>query len=183
MKISELQQYMGLPAQSPDFDRYLSAHKITARPVYNEIPIENISDTAGGLALLFRSKLGYQKIWGPVREEGEMIFTSLQAYSAKQNNGFSTYPHALPYGLHFDTTLAQAIALFGAPDLDHESGDSHVYLWDNWQEQGWSIAVCFLEHDRGIAFIDLEPKRLRPLKKRAESGQLPGMQDSASASD
>jgi hypothetical protein len=77
MKISELQQYMGLPAQSPDFDRYLSAHKITARPVYNEIPIEDISDTAGGLVLLFRSKLDYQKIWGPVREEGEMIFTSL----------------------------------------------------------------------------------------------------------
>jgi hypothetical protein len=25
MKISELQQYMGLPAQIPDFERYLSA--------------------------------------------------------------------------------------------------------------------------------------------------------------
>lgn len=167
MKINELQQYMGLPSQSPDFDRYLSAHGITERPVYNETPIDRISHKAGGLSLLFESKLGYKKIWGPAREEGEMIFTSFQVYGPNQGNGFCTYPHALPYGLRFDSTLAHAIALFGTPDLDHESGDDHVYLWDNWQEQGWSIAVCFLDHDRGIAFIDLEPKRLRPLKKKS----------------
>lgn len=166
MEISELMHFFGRPAQSVEFDAFLTAHGISQRPTFKDSPVERINQLEQGISLIFEERLGFEQYWGPAKENGEMIFASLQAYSEDNDSGFERYPHPLPYGLSFDSTLQQAVQIFGEPTVDHPSGDNRVYVWHNFHDKGYTVALCLLPDDKGISFFDLEPAKLRAPRKR-----------------
>lgn len=166
MKFTELQQYLGLPAQNIEFDKSLTASGISRRPEFRGSPVERINQVDTGISLVFESKSGFERFWGPAKEDGEMIFGSMQLFSEYNDSGFSRYQDTLPYGLSFNSTLKEALALFGQPTFDYESGPNHVYLWFNFQQAGWTFAICFLPAEKGVSFLSLEKAKLRPRRKR-----------------
>lgn len=166
MKITELQQYLGFPAQNIEFDKFLTASGISRRPKFLGSPVERINQIDTGISLVFESKSGFEKFWGPAKEDGEMIFGSMQVFSDHNDSGFSRYQDTLPYDLSFNTTVKEALALFGQPTLNHVSGPNHVFLWYDFQQAGWTFSICFLPGEKGVSFLSLEKAKLRPPRKR-----------------
>lgn len=165
MQIAELEQYLGLPPKSPSLDKYLTAHGVAERPVFKETPIELVNIPEKGVSLAFREKLGYERQWGPAREDGDMVFASMQVFNEEGEDGFARFAGDLPMGLRFSTTLKDAIAKFGEATTDHESGDEHVYLWHDAQGSGWTVVLGFFPNNRGISFISLEKAKLKAPRK------------------
>ncbi|GGC13157.1 hypothetical protein [Pseudoduganella buxea] len=159
MKINEVVQFFGLPAQNTEFDAYLTAHGISHRPVFKETPVDRISVKEKGISLGFDTDRHYLKFYGPLLDTGDMVLTSVQAYGAVNDSGFSEYPDALPYGLTFRSTLDEAVRIFGEPTLNHPSGPNRVYAWYN--HQGTTIGLCFLPDNQGISFIDLSKAKMK----------------------
>ena len=90
-----------------------------------------------------------------------MIFNEIQVYSEHNGSGFDRYLGDLPFGLTFETTLAQAKSIFDEPATDHQSGpENWVYVWYDYQ--GFTLGICFLPDDKGISFLSIEEKALRP---------------------
>lgn len=160
MKIEEVEKFLGLPAQSAEFDEYLTSHGISYRPIYKKKPVDRISVKQDGISLVFDTAILYRRTHGPLREEGEMILSSLQAYGEVNDSGYSQYPESLPYGLSFNSTLKEAVKIFGEPTLDHPSGNDRVYVWYDYR--GDTIGICFLRDDGGISFFDLSRKSNEP---------------------
>jgi len=164
MKIEDATKFFALPPQNKQFDTYLTSIGINERLVFDENPIERINKYDEGFSLTFDSKLGYEKWWGKAREEGEMIFSSLQVYSEHNDSGFSRYSGELPHGFTFASTLSQAISIMGTPTTDHPSGpENRVYVWYGYQ--GYTIGICFLPDDAGISFLSIGNVKIRPPKK------------------
>lgn len=160
MTISEVEQFFGLPAHSREFDSYLSARGMLHRPRYDGTPIDAIRDYKGGITLVFGTSWSYEEHHGPLTEEGDMVFESLQVYSEHNDSGFSRYPGALPYGLTFESTLQEALAIFGKPAVQHPSDLNRVYGWYDYF--GKTVSICFLPEGKGISFFDLERKKKLP---------------------
>ncbi|MGX9899577.1 hypothetical protein ACW0JT_06155 [Arthrobacter sp. SA17] len=159
-------QYLGFPAQNIEFDKSLTAKGISIRREFRGSPIERIIQFDTGISLVFESKSGFEKFRGPAQEDGEMIFGSLQVFSEYNDSGFSRYRDTLPHGLSFSSALKEARPLFGQAMFDHESGPNHMYLWYNFQQAGWTFAICFLPREKGISFLSLEKAELRPPRTR-----------------
>ena len=160
LDITEVARFLGLPAQNADFDKYLTAHGISYRPIFEGTPVDRINVVEKGISLLFDMKDVYETAIGTPREDGEMIFRSLQAYGAVNDSGFNKYSGPLPYNLSFETKLEEAINIFGPPTLNHPSGPNRVYLWYGYH--GTTIALCFLPEDKGLSFFSMENDSKEP---------------------
>ncbi len=159
MKINDVVQFFGLPAQNIEFDAYLTAHGISRRPVFKETPVDRISVKENGISLGFDTDRHYIKFYGPLRDTGDMVLTSVQAYGPVNDSGFSAYPDALPLGLTFSLTLDDAVRILGEPTLNHPSGPNRLYAWYN--HEGTTIGLCFLTENQGISFIDLSKVKIK----------------------
>lgn len=160
MNILDVIRFLGLPSQSEQFDLYLTSHGLSYRPVFNETPVDRINVMDEGISLMFDTAELYRDMYGPLREEGSMIFAGVQAYGEDNDSGFAQYPGALPYGLSFKSTLADATKIFGQPTFDHPSGKSRCYVWYDYQDN--TIGISFLPNDLGISFFDLSKKANEP---------------------
>lgn len=161
MIIQDAVKFFGYPPQNAELDKYLTFIGIAARPVFEENPFERVDKPEKGYSLNFRAKHGYERSWGKPREDGEMIFNEIQVYSEHNGSGFDRYLGDLPFGLTFETTLAQAKSIFDEPATDHQSGpENWVYVWYDYQ--GFTLGICFLPDDKGISFLSIEEKALRP---------------------
>lgn len=161
MIIQDAIKFFGYSPQNTELDRYLTSLGIAARPVFDEMPFESVDKLEEGYSLNFEEKLGYEGFWGKPREDGEMIFNKIQVYSEHNGSGFDRYLGDLPFGLTFETTLVQAKSIFGEPATDHQSGpENWVYVWYGYQ--GFTLGICFLPENRGISFLSISEKKLRP---------------------
>ncbi|MFB9240636.1 hypothetical protein IV454_25735 [Massilia antarctica] len=157
MQILEVAKFFGFPPQSKDFDKFLSTHNIAERPVFIETPIERIVRKNEGMVLLFETDDFYTETYGPVHDDGDMIFSKIQVYCENHDTGFSRYSGTLPFGLRFESTLLEAIAIFGEPSNNHRSGPlNHAYSWAN--VQGYRVGMCFLPEGKSVSFFSLSPK-------------------------
>lgn len=167
MKIQDAVRFFGYPSQNTELDKYLTSLDIATRPVFNEMPFERIYKPKEGYSLNFEAKHGYEDTWGKPREDGEMIFNEIQVYREDIDSGIARYIGDLPFGLTFETTLAQAKAVFGDPATDHQSGpENWVYVWYDYQ--GFTLSICFLPEDRGVMFLNITEKELSPPFKSFE---------------
>ncbi|QBE61738.1 hypothetical protein [Pseudoduganella lutea] len=153
MDIEEVTKFVGLPAQSKDFDRYLSAHGLAHRPVFKGTPVDRISVKAAGISLVFDTAIRYEKMHGPLREGGSMIFSTAQIYSDANNSGFEEYRGTLPYGLTFKLALTDTIGILGTPTVSHTFDEEHSYVWYNFR--GNTIGITFLSDEQGISWLEI----------------------------
>lgn len=157
-------KYFGLPLESKGLDAYLTSIGLETRPVYREVPVEDITRYDQGFSLIFSSRTSYEKWWSPPTEPGDLIFSSLQLYSARYGGEFSEYTGPLPCGLTFDTTLEQAKSIFGEPTAENASGPKNrTCVWYN--HEGNTISVCFMPDSKGVGFIFVERAKRKPPKK------------------
>lgn len=164
MLIADAISFFGLPPRSKALDDYLTKIGISERPSYREIPTENITKKDEGFSFVFESELGYKEYWGEPREPGDLIFCSLQVFGDQYGEDFSGYDGPLPYGLTFKSTLEQVKAKFGEPTTDHQSGpENWVYVWYN--QEGFTVGICFLPENKGVAFLSLERDQKSPPQK------------------
>ncbi|MHA6863333.1 hypothetical protein [Ralstonia pseudosolanacearum] len=164
MLILDAIQYLGQPPESKGLDAYLKSIGLEERPVYREVPVEDITRYDDGFSLIFSSRTSYEKWWEAPTEPGDLIFSSLQVYSARYGEDFSEYTGPLPYGLTFDTTPDQAKLIFGEPTTDNPSGpENRTYAWYN--HGGYTVSVCFLPDNKGIGFVFIERAKKKPPKK------------------
>ncbi|MFB9240637.1 hypothetical protein IV454_25740 [Massilia antarctica] len=158
MEIFDVAKFFGFPPQSEDFDKFLAAHDIVERPVFAETPMEDITREKEGIVLWFHTDRFYKETYGPAHEGGDMVLTQIQVYSENNGSGLSRYLGGLPFGLRFESTLSEAIAMFGEPSNNHKSGPlNHAYSWAN--VQGYRVALCFLPEGKSVSFFSLSPKR------------------------
>ncbi|CAJ0780726.1 hypothetical protein LMG18090_01228 [Ralstonia mannitolilytica] len=164
MLISDAIQFLGLPPESKKLDAYLTSVGLKERPVYREVPVEDITRYEEGFSLIFSSRTSYEKWWEEPTEPGDLIFSSVQVYSARYGGDFSEYTGPLPAGLTFDTTPDQAKSMLGEPTTDSPSGpENRTYLWYN--RDGYTISVCFLPDNKGVGFVFVERAKKKPPKK------------------
>lgn len=160
MNIEDLTKFLGLPAQSREFDQYLTAHGISHRPEFKETPVDDINIKSSGLSLVFDSANIYEKMYGPLKEQGSMIFSSLQVYSAAKDSGFQQYDGPLPYGLSFESTPKEAVVIFGAPTIKYTFSEEPSYVWYDYK--GDTIGITFLGEDKGISWLELSKAEKEP---------------------
>ncbi len=153
MKINDVIKFLGLPAQSEAFDRYLTAHGISYRPVFKETPVDEINIEDGGISLVFRTADLYEELHGPLSEAGSMVFSHLQIYGKENDSGFKEYPFPLPYGLTFKSTLTEATKIFGQSTVDHPAGHNRCYVWYDYH--GDTVSLCFLPNNQGVSLLEL----------------------------
>ncbi|NIA00578.1 hypothetical protein [Massilia sp. CCM 8734] len=159
MKIFELTKFFGFPSQNEDFDKFLSANHIVERPIFNETPIEVITVEKEGIGLMFQTADYYRETYGPVDENSDMVLTTVQVNSDYYAGKFSRYTGDLPFGIKFENTLTEAIAILGEPRNSHRSGPvNHMHNWNNFQ--GYQISLNFLPEGKKIAFLLLSPKEI-----------------------
>ncbi|WP_309107667.1 hypothetical protein [Arthrobacter sp.] len=68
MKFTELQQYLGMPPQNIDFDKFLPAHNISGRPKFRESPVESIDLPEKGISLVFKESSAFKNTGGRRRK-------------------------------------------------------------------------------------------------------------------
>ncbi len=160
MNFMDLVKFLGLPAQNKDFDLYLTKYGSSYRPVFKETPVDRINFEEKGISLIFDMAESYREMYGPLSEEGSMIFSTVQAYGENNDSGFVEYGNQLPYGLSFKSTLEDATKIFGKPTVDHPSGEGRSYVWYDYV--GNTIGISFLPANKGISFFDLSKKANQP---------------------
>ena len=160
MKINEVSKFFGLPTNNVEFDKLLTSYGIKQRPKYKQNPFEKIRCPQEGWSLELVPQLGYEKWWGPARENGELIFMAIRVYGAHNDDDYAPYAGELPHGLTFATTLQEAKAILGTPTLNHESDENTVYMWYNFN--GYSFWLCYLPSEKEIAFMTIKPKKIKP---------------------
>ncbi|QBE61740.1 hypothetical protein [Pseudoduganella lutea] len=160
MNIEEVIRFLGLPAQSREFDEYLTAHGISHRPEFKETPVDDINIEAAGLSLVFDSANIYESMYGTLQEQGSMIFSSLQVYSAANDSGFQQYGGPLPYGLSFESTPMEAMTIFGTPTVKYTFSEEPSYVWHDYN--GNTIGVTFLGEEKGISWLELSRAEKEP---------------------
>lgn len=161
MKIFEITKFFGFPSQNEDFDKFLSANHIVERPIFKESPIEVITVEKEGLGLSFETADYYRETYGPepVNENGDMVLAKIQVNSDYYAGKVSRYAGNLPFGLKFENSLTEAMAILGEPRNSHRSGPvNHMYYWNNFQ--GYQVSLNFLPEGKKIAFLSLSPKEI-----------------------
>lgn len=76
------------------------------------------------------------------------------------SSGFVEYPHPLPYGLSFKSTLDEATRIFGDSALNHPSGEGRMYIWYNFH--GNTVGLCLLPDNQGVSFMALSKAAKQP---------------------
>ncbi|NIA00580.1 hypothetical protein [Massilia sp. CCM 8734] len=161
MQIFDAAKFFGYSPKNEKFDRFLSDHYIVERPVFNETPIERITQKNEGISLIFETSSFFKETYGldAYAKEGDMIFSKIQVYSENRDTRFSRYAGALPFGLTLESTLKETVAILGEPSNSHRSGPlNHAYSWDN--IQGYRVGVCFLPEGKSVSFFSLSLKEL-----------------------
>ncbi|NHZ65887.1 hypothetical protein [Massilia genomosp. 1] len=161
MKIFEIAKFFGFPSQNEDFDKFLSANHIVKRPIFKENPIEVITVEKEGIGLLFEMADYYRETYGPgpVNENGDMVLATIQVNSDYYAGKPFRYADNLPFGLKFENSLTEAIAILGEPRNSHRSGPvNHTYNWNNFQ--GYQISLNFLPEGKKIAWLSLSPQEI-----------------------
>lgn len=165
MNVGDLPKFFGLPATNPDFDVYLSSHDIEERPAFDSEtgnPAELIELPESGLALEFVRPGAFVKKFGPVREDGDMIFSKIFVYLVSEDDYAAydgTWPHPFPASITPDACLAA----FGKPDRIRDENDDFgqpnniEYTWDS--VDSYSIFVRFMKLPLAAKHVVVTPAK------------------------
>jgi hypothetical protein len=166
MRVQTLIPFFGLPSQDRNFDQFLTQNGISVRPVFNEKtenPIERISLQELGLSLGFERPNAYAKQYGSVRENGEMIFSSVFIYAVPED-GFATYSGEILSTLATDITRQDTEHRFGTASRIRDEGDRFgrpnniEFTWNN--ISGLSIFIRFLKVPAAVRHVVISPTRI-----------------------
>ncbi|CAB3727482.1 hypothetical protein [Trinickia soli] len=89
MNVGDFQKFFGLPATNQEFAVFLSSHGIDERPAFDSEtgnPAELIELPESGVALEFVRPGAFVKKFGPVREDGDMIFSKIFVYLVPEDD-------------------------------------------------------------------------------------------------
>ena len=165
MNVGDLPKFFGLPATNQEFETFLSSHGIKERPAFDSEtgnPAELIELPDFGLALEFIRPGAFVKKFGPVREDGDMIFSEIFAYLVQEDDYAAykgTWPSPFPALINPDTCLAA----FGKSDHIRDESDDFgqpnniEYEWDS--VDGYSIFIRFIKVPLAAKHVVVTPAK------------------------
>ena len=166
MRAQELIGFFGLPAQNMHFDKFLTENGISERPVFDDEtgnPFERISLENLGLSLKFMRPGAYGEQYGGVREDGEMIFSSIFIYTLPEE-GFSAYSGGVLPDLATSITQQEAMSRFGPASRVRDEGDRFgrpnniEFTWNN--VNGLHIFIRFLKNPAVVRHMVVSPTEI-----------------------
>jgi hypothetical protein len=165
MNIGDLPKFFGLPATNREFQEFLSNNGIEERPAFDPEtgnPVELIEVPDSGLALEFIRPGAFVKKFGPVREDGDMIFSKIFIYLVREDD-YAAYTGTWPSPFPTSMTPDECLASFGKPDRVRDENDdfgqpnSIEYTWD--LVDGYSIFVRFIKVPLAARHVVVTPAK------------------------
>ena len=165
MKVEDLVNFFGLPAQNKEFDKFLTANGISERPIFDvdtENPTERISVPSQGLSLEVVRPASYRQRYGAIREDGEMIFAKIFGYVTAEDD-FSAYAGQVLPNVSTTIELGDALRRFGTPSRVRDENDPFgrpnniEYTWEN--ICGFSVFIRFFKEPPSVRHIVVSPAK------------------------
>lgn len=156
--IEEAIKFFGQSPQDKFFNEYLTKIDINQRPEFIENPEEWIGRTNSGFILMFREKLGYEKLYGLTKASGSMIFVGVRLHSAFNKNNFSAYPGKLPFKINFNQSPDEVKRALGEPDYEDEPNTpERVFMWN--EVHNLQLGLVLTNDEQHICYLTLKPTR------------------------
>lgn len=156
--INDIIKLFGQSPQDKALDGYLMKLGISERPEFKENPEVWISDVKGGFILIFRERVGYEKLYGITNACGTMIFSGIRIHSTWNNNKFSAYSGALPFELDFNQSPEKIKQQIGVPDFEDEPNTpERVFMWNNIKNM--QLGMVLAEDEQHVCYLTLKPAR------------------------
>lgn len=156
LAIEDVINLFGLSPQDEILDTYLTSQGLSERPEFEENPEEWVSKKEDGFILVFREKLGYEKLYGQTNAAGSMILAGVRLHGPQNANKFLPYTGKLPFGLGFGQTPEELTQLLGSPDFEDEPGTpERVLMWNNFK--GLQIGMVLTPDEKNISYITIRP--------------------------
>jgi hypothetical protein len=166
MNVDDLLQYFGLPVTNREFHEFLSRNEIREQPDYDPesgIPFALLELPEVGLSMEFIKPDEYAEDFGPVRENGEMIFSKIFIHLVPEDD-YKGYMGVLASVLPDPLLPDSCHAKFGKPDLVRDENDDFgqanniEYKWKS--INGYSIFVRFIKAPLAVRHVVITPARI-----------------------